>query len=353
MHKTHFQRCTFFYSLFIFILLQACGQPKFEIIESQKILMDTYVFIRIFLPKGSTKTKAERDLECVWQEIVALDSLFSNYRDDNEIAAINKLAVEKSCKISQRTLELLLKAQSVSEVTSGAFDITVGSLTKLWGFGREPAVPSPLAIENLLKSVSFKFLQIDTLVSTISFRKANTEIDIGGIAKGAIIDAAFNTLRKLDYTDFLIDAGGDLRMMTSDLTAGKRNIWVVHPREQGEFFARFQLDNGAVATTGDYERFFIEKNKRYHHIIDPSTGYPANRAISTTVVAPDATTADALATAIFILGPAKGIALAEQLSNIEAMVIFEGSEDLDIRMTQKLADKMVFLNKTSRTSSKF
>jgi thiamine biosynthesis lipoprotein len=332
-------------SFLIFLVFHACDQPDFEVVKSQKIMMDTYVSVRIFLQKGSSTTQAEKDLQRVWREMAALDSLLSNYREDHEIAAIIRFAAKRPVRISHHTRELLLKAQEISELTSGAFDITVGSLTKLWGFGRNPAVPSPPEIEDVLKSVDFKFLQIDSLGSTISFRKAKTAIDVGGIAKGAIIDAAFHTLRRLGYTDFLVDAGGDLRMAAGELTAGKRNTWVVHPREPGEFFARFQLDRGAVATTGDYERYFFENDIRYHHIIDPSTGYPAQSAISTTVVAPDATTADALATAIFILGPTKGIALAEQLPNIEAMVVFEGSQDLEVRMTPGLAGKIIFLNK--------
>ncbi|MFQ5627675.1 MAG: FAD:protein FMN transferase [bacterium] len=309
--------------------------------------MDTYVSISIYLPRNAPRKQCEKDLEQIWQEMSALDSLFSNYRDDNEISAINKNARKREVAITQRTLEMLKTAQRVSEITNGAFDVTVGSLTKTWGFGRDPTVPTQKEIDADLESVGFRFLQLDTIDSTIKFSKRETRIDVGGIAKGAIIDAAYHSLQARGYRDFLIDAGGDLRMAASGLTSGKRNIWVVHPRRPGEFLARFPLDNGAVATTGDYERFFVENGKRFHHIIDPSTGYPSSRAVSATVVAPNATMADAFATAFFILGPKSGIALAEKLPDIEAMIVFEDNQELHPRFTQYLANKVEILNNTS------
>ena len=322
----------------------ACDQPEFEVAQGQKILMDTFVSVRVFLQGGQDKAPAEAAIADAWHEMARLDTMLSSYRDDNEMARVNRAAHAGPAALSQEMLAILKRSLELSGQTAGAFDVTVGELTHLWGFGRKPAMPASEQIAQALSGVGFRFLQLDTIGSTIQFSRENTELDLGGIAKGAIIDAAFGILKDAGFDDFLIDAGGDLRMSASTLTAGKRNVWVTHPRKQGEFFARFELDNGAVATTGDYERFFYEEGKKYHHIIDPATGFPSHQAVSTTVIANDAMTADALATAFFILGPQKAIAIAEQLAGVEAMVVFENGQHLEALATKNLAPKIQFLD---------
>jgi thiamine biosynthesis lipoprotein len=134
------------------------------------------------------------------------------------------------------------------------------------------------------------------------------------------------------------------------MTAGRRYIWIRHPRAANSdtaheetpqaFFGRFRLDAGAVSTSGDYERFFINEGKRYHHIIDPHTGYPATKAVSATVMAKTSIQADALSTTLFVLGPARGIALADSLPEVEAMIIYSVGERLQWRATRALEEKL-------------
>lgn len=305
--------------------------------------MDTFVSIAIYLPRGSETAAPKHDLENVWQEMAALDSLLSNYRDDNLVARINAQAAIHPVALPPWMLGLFKTALRITAASGGAFDITIGSLTNLWGFGRSPKVPAKREISHALQSVGTHFLHLDSVGSTISLENQGTTVDLGGIAKGAIIDAVYTRLRAMGYTDFLIDAGGDLRMAAGSLTRGRRYVWIVHPRRDDAFFARFRLDSGAVATTGDYERRFTQDGVVYHHVLDPSTGYPARNAISATVIAPDATTADALATACFVLGPRAGIALAERFPDVDALIIRQEGDRFRVACTAKLKKRIEFL----------
>jgi thiamine biosynthesis lipoprotein len=175
-------------------------------------------------------------------------------------------------------------------------------------------------------------------------------IDLGGIAKGYAVDLALTKLAALGFADVMVEAGGDLRAAASELTEGQRNIWVRHPRKPDQFFARFAMSSGAVATSGDYERFFEHEGRRYHHILNPRTGYPAGtlsgeiQTVGATVTAPTSMLADAFATAIFVLGPERGIALANRLEEIEAMIIFFEQGNLRWRASNEFMNKLKILN---------
>jgi thiamine biosynthesis lipoprotein len=184
----------------------------------------------------------------------------------------------------------------------------------------------------------------------IYFRQSGMAIDLGGIAKGYAVDRGLAILQQAGFRDAMITAGGDLRTVSSPLTAGRRYIWIRHPRPAHsdsaasdtatEFFGKFRLDAGAVSTSGDYERFFIKNGQRYHHIIDPHTGYPARRSISATVIAKNSVIADALSTTIFVLGPERGIAVADSLPDVEAMIIYQDQQQIKWRATESFKNKL-------------
>lgn len=182
-------------------------------------------------------------------------------------------------------------------------------------------MPGPTLLQHQLQWVGTDHLKIDG--HRIQFDSPKVKIDFGAIAKGYAVDAAIEVLVKNGISDAMVNAGGNLRTLGSNLTKGQRRVWIKHPREKNLYFGSFPMDEGAVATSGDYERFFIADSIRYHHILDPKTGYPARGCVSVTIKAPTAMEADALSTAIFVLGPDKGMALINRLPNTEGIIIFE------------------------------
>jgi thiamine biosynthesis lipoprotein len=164
-------------------------------------------------------------------------------------------------------------------------------------------------------------VRIDGERGTVTLAKADCRIGLGGIAKGYAVDKAFEKLSFFDFRGVLVNLGGDLRVGGRNENGEIWRVRVQHPRRTGEALAFLPLTNVAVATSGDYQRFFVEKGKKYHHILDPSTGFPARRCQSVTVVAPDATRADALATAFFILGPKKALKIAASTLGVETFIV--------------------------------
>jgi thiamine biosynthesis lipoprotein len=286
----------------------------------------------------------------------------SSYREDSEVAAINRCgALGGEIVVSAEIDTVLRMAQWAAKISAGAFDVTVAPILRLWGFGTDSAgVPTPEKIAAHLPLVNFHDMALATAATNgtfgvkqrrVRFRQPGMAIDLGGVAKGHAVDHGLAVLAQAGVRDAMITAGGDLHAVASPMTRGRRYIWIRHPRvdtvsntaigaEKKKFFGRFRLDDGAVSTSGDYERFFIKDGRRYHHIIDPHNGYPAAKAVSATVIAKTSIQADALSTALFVMGPERGIALADSLPEVEAMIIYLEGEKLQWRATAALQEKL-------------
>jgi thiamine biosynthesis lipoprotein len=333
----------------ILVLASWGCQPEIETVQESRILMDTLVSINVYAPKPAAETALRRAMAAAFAEMTRLDSLLSAYRRDSEVAAINQnAALPGGVAISTDMDSVLRGAEWAARISGGAFDVTVAPILRLWGFGTDSlGLPTPEKIAARLPLVNYNNLILSRekrhLKSFARFRQPRMTIDLGGVAKGYVVDRGLAVLAQAGIGDAMITAGGDLRAVASPLTAGRRYIWIRHPRPtnsdsmDGEtFFGRFQLDAGAVSTSGDYERFFFKAGRRYHHIIDPHTGYPASLAVSATVVARYSVLADALATALFVLGPERGIALADSLPEVEAVMIYPNGDTLKWKATKTL-----------------
>jgi len=236
--------------------------------------------------------------------------------------------------------KLIQTSEKVSEESNGRFDITIGVIKRLWNFSSDQQrVPDSIEIKESLKSVDYRLITVNN--DEIKFSSNNVEIDLGAIAKGYAIDEAIRVLKKNNIKDAMINAGGDLRTICSELTRGKRKVWIRHPRIDNKRFGYFQMDNGSVATSGDYERYFFRDSTRYHHILNPKTGYPANKCVSATIMAENAKMADALSTTIFVLGPEEGISFVEKLPGVEAIILFENNEDIDFVVSSGLKNRFI------------
>ena len=231
--------------------------------------------------------------------------------------------------------KILNTALEVSRVSSGAFDPTLGEVIALWGFDSPtPHLPDPAELSAALESVGYQKLDHP------SGDDISVSIDLGGVTKGYAVDEAVRVLQGSGIAGGIVNGGGDLR--TFGLKPGGKlwKIGVQDPDDPQELAGVLSIREAAVATSGDYQRYFEKDGTRYHHILDPATGYPARSGLrGTTVIAPTCVVADALATASFVMGPEKGLALLEDLDEVEGVLI---TEDGKILTTTGIGEKIPF-----------
>ncbi|MDZ7393926.1 MAG: FAD:protein FMN transferase, partial [candidate division KSB1 bacterium] len=304
-------RCLWLIAGVVALVVLSCA--RLEPVQETRVLMDTFATVTVY-DRDKDRQTVQAAIDAAFAGMLEVELLTSCYRDSSEVSKINR-AAPRPIKVSPLVFACLQEAQRVAALSGGAFDVTVGPLMRLWDFlSDHPRVPDSAAVTALLPLVGYRNVHLDD--GQVWLERAGMALDLGGIAKGLAVDVAIDSLRAHGITDAMVDARSNLRTLVSRLTAGKRHIWIRHPRANDKLFARFPMDEGCVATSGDYERFFINDSVRYHHIIDPHTGWPARPCASVTVVANSAMEADALSTAIFVLGPEKGLALAERLPGV-------------------------------------
>jgi len=302
---------------------QAPAPGKLKRFDATREMMGTLVTVTLWAP---SEQKAREAGDAAFAEIARVDSLMSAYRADSEISKINRRAGEEAVPISDEMLEVLMLSAKYGELSGGAFDISIAPLMKLWKTAeRNGAMPDEAAIKEAAALTGYENIALDEKAQTVRFAKPLMEVDLGGIAKGYSVDLAMAELSRHGITAALVNAGGDIATMGRPPNA---KAWRVGIQKPGRSNARLpevvHLTTGAVATSGDYERFVEIAGKRFSHIKDPRTGMPAAKACSVTVIAPDATAADALATACSVLGPDEGLELAARLHDVEVMYIVAG-----------------------------
>jgi FAD:protein FMN transferase len=252
---------------------------------------------------------------------------------------IDSLNTESRIQVPDEVYRVITLGRNVAEESNGAFDPTILPLTRLWNFDGAPHLPPGEVIHAALKKINYRkiiLLENNTISIPHEFG-----FDLGGIAKGAIVDNVADHLVSMGYENFLIEAGGDI--LISGIKPGKKEwgVAITHPRDKNTFLGEISLgEEGkriAVVTSGDYERFFKKNGKRYHHILDPRTGYPAKEMVSVTVTAPGCAEADAIATAVFVLGKEEGLMFLEEHEDVEGLIVYESEDTLKMAMTEKFS----------------
>lgn len=291
-----------------------------RLFDYRQLLMDTDVSLQIF---AGNSGKAGRAKEKLFDEMKRLEQLLSYTDPSSDVTKINGAAGKGPVQVSPETAEVIQKALRSASLSEGAFDPTVAPLLELWGFpGDDFRVPRAEEIEEKRLLVDYRLVQSDADAGTVFLPRSGMALDLGGIAKGYIVDRGLELLSGAGIEHALINAGGDIGITGPKPDGSAWRIGVKHPRRQGDLIAVISWSRkGAVVTSGDYERFFEEEGVRYHHILDPRTGYPARTMLSATVTAPTVAEADALATAIFGLGPHRGLELVESLPGVEALLV--------------------------------
>lgn len=282
-------------------------------------LMTTTVEFKILLTQSESSTLADQAITDAVKEIKRITAVFSEWEPTSSISAINNNAGRHAIKVEPEVFRLISEAIHISRLSQGKFDITFKSAGKLWNF-RQHIIPSNNELKKAVGAIDYRKVILDKEEQTVFLTNTHTQIGLGGIAKGYAIDRAAQVMRQAGFEVFYINAGGDL--YASSGTQGKRwKVGVQDPDDDNKLIALIPIANAAVATSGDYERYFEQDGVRYHHIIDPATGQPARLSRSVTIISARAYMADALATAVFVLGPEQGMALIHKLDGVEAIII--------------------------------
>ncbi|MBI5345490.1 MAG: FAD:protein FMN transferase [Deltaproteobacteria bacterium] len=308
-------------SVFVLILVPFLRKKNRENVTYSKALMGTIVEITI--AGGDAKTSEGASVAAV-EEIKRLEGIFSSYKKDSEVSRVSANAGAAPVKVSPEVMEVVEAALRVSKLSGGAFDPTVGSLARVWGFsGEVELAPDKKDVKKILPLVNYRLITIDAKASAVGLKKKGMVLNLGGIAKGYIVGKAIEALKRNNVRRGIIKAGGDMTVF--DVAADEKKapfiVGIQDPRDSKKLIGEVHIANGAVATSGDYERFFEKDGMRFHHILDPGSGYPAMKSRSVTVITSDPTLADGLSTAVFVMGPEKGMELIERLDGVEAVIV--------------------------------
>ena len=277
---------------------------------------------------GKAKAERERILNQAFQILHEIDEKMNPRRDDSEIARINRKGFEKPQEVSGETFEVIQESVKFFEKSEGAFDITALPLMKLWGFdGGNPHVPASEEIQGVLPRVGSSQLILDVKKRKVGFRIPEIGIDLGGILKGYACDRVAQFLQREGIENALVNVGGTIRAYGHSPDRRPWRVGIRHPRDPTRTFKVVTLVNEALATSGDYEVFFVVKGQRYSNILDPRTGYPPAKTVAVSVIAPSALLADALSRSFFVLGPEKAPFLANQFREIRWYLIYLANGD--------------------------
>ncbi len=294
------------------------GQAKEpQIFRQSRFTMGTSVEITV---SQGASPKAEEAMEAAFREVERVDFLMSHYRPDSEVSQVTRNAGNKETQVSSETLEVIERAIYFSRLSEGAFDITIGPVFRLWNF-REGKIPDDRSLRENLKRVDYRKIKVDRVRSSVFLEDRRMELDLGAIAKGYAVDLACAALLKKGVENFLVKVGGEHKAHGERDPGIPWMVGIQHPRLSSELLAKLKVRNAALSTSGDYEKFFLKEGERYHHILNPSTGMPAQECQSVTTLCPSAMDADALATAVFVLGPRKGFSLIEKLPNVHTIIV--------------------------------
>ena len=263
--------------------------------------------------------EGRRLMEAVFAETARIDAVMSTYRPESRISDINRRAAAESVDAGPELYGLIEQSLDISVLTGGAFDITYESVGQHYDF-RERRRPDADTVEREKSRIDYRLVELDPVSNGVRFGKPGVRINLGGIAKGYVVERGVELLRRAGVRNAVVTAGGDSRLL-GDRRGRPFVVGIRDPRVDGEVAISLPLEDEAISTSGDYERYFEEDGVRYHHILQPSTGEPAAGVHSATVIGPDAVMTDALSTSVFVMGVDEGLRLIAGLPEYESIVI--------------------------------
>lgn len=268
------------------------------------------------------KEKAQTYIKLAIREISRIEKLISSWDINSQTYKINSQAGIKAVKVDLELFNLIKRSLLISRITDGAFDISYASMDKIWKFdGSMKHIPSPEQIKNSVSRISYSNIILNEKEQSVFLKKKGMKIGFGAIGKGYAADKAKELLIKEGCKAGIINASGDLNVWGKQANGDKWAIAITNPMNKKHAFAKLELDNRAIVTSGNYEKFVLFNGIKYSHIINPKTGYPTKGIISVSILAPKAELADALATSIFVMGIEVGLNMINQLQNIDCIII--------------------------------
>ena len=260
-------------------------------------------------------------------EVKRIENLISDWIPTTQISQVSKNSGIQPVKVDKDVYDLVERAIKVSQLTSGAFDISYASMDKIWKFdGSMKAMPTPEAIKQSVARIGYQKIVLDAKAQTIYLKEKGMKLGLGGIGQGYIADKIKDLLLSKGCTSGIVNVSGDINAWGYQTTGKPWTVAIVNPMNKNKVFATFPLENSSVETSGSYEKFVVFDGKRYSHIIDPRTGYPAQGVVSVSVFAKQTEIADALATGIFVLGVDVGLNLVNQLKGIGCIIVDDKGE---------------------------
>ena len=300
------------------------------------VAMGTLVTVKLY---GDRETSLVA-MESGTAEIDRIESIMSHYSAASELARVESLAAISATACSPELAQVIRRSQELASSSGGAFDITVGAFSRLWNFPDGNTVPPLAALQSASGKVDFRLVHLEG--NRLRLQTAGMSLDLGAAAKGYAVDRAATTFQRHGVTCGLIEAGGDIRYWGRKPDGSSWRFGIQHPRRPDEIIEAEDIGLSALATSGDYEQFFEFEGRRFHHILDPATGYPSRASTSATVWADNAMDADILATAAFVMGPPDAISWIESLPRTEALIFFERDGVLEHRATSGVEGRLRF-----------
>lgn len=274
-----------------------------------------------------TALAADRQLaaaavEAAYGEIARIERLISSWDPDSQTSRINRAAGRQPVAVDPELFRLVRRSLKVSRLTGGAFDISYAALDRLWRFdGSMAALPDSASVAASVAGVDYRKIHLHADSSAVFLKGRGMRIGFGAIGKGYAANRARDLMRRMGIERGLVNAGGDLVAWGAGPDGGRWRVGIADPKAEGRAIAWLLVGDGAVVTSGDYQKFAVIDGRRYAHIIDPRTGWPASGVKSATVLCADAELADALATAVFVLGEEEGLRLIDRLQGVDALIV--------------------------------
>jgi thiamine biosynthesis lipoprotein len=299
-----------------------------------RYMMGTSVQVRAFGDEATTRAAIDE----AFAAFAEVDRLMSNYRDDSELALINRCAAHDAVGVSNAMFSVLQAAGRVATVSNGAFDVTVGPLVRLWGFhDKTPHVPTPTERETVRQLVDYRNVILDAEHRTVQFVRKGVELDLGGIAKGFAVEVAADVLRRRGLSGF-IDAGGNQYLLGTPVGKKTWTVGIKDPDAPDRILGVVETGEISVSTSADYYNFLVADGRQYGHILDPRQLEPSDAALSVTILSRDGTLADAMSKAAFVLGPNAGLTLVDTFPGMSAVIAYRKSDgSVGVAVSQRLA----------------